>query len=171
MKQKRSSACQVYVALVFLVLITNAFHSPASHRSKCYIDVPIGRLQSVCFSNARLTSPPLPDLERQVVSLGRTGDTDEALKLYFSVSKPSIRLWNGAIDACSRARPPRLQQAFDILADGLEKKLKPNVFSFGSLVSACSRAKKPDLAIEILRSMEVSDVSHVFEKLLHFYTS
>ena len=98
-----------------------------------------------------------PDLEREVVNLGKSGQTDEALELYNSVLRPSIRLLNGAIDACSRARPPRLEQAFDLLTDAVrEKNLRPNVFTFGSLVSACSRARKADLAIKVLRSMEVS---------------
>ena len=97
------------------------------------------------------------DLEREVVILGKSGLTDEALEIYNSVPRPSIRLLNGAIDACSRARPPRLEQAFDLLTDAVrEKNLCPNVFTFGSLVSACSRARNADLAIKVLRSMEVS---------------
>jgi pentatricopeptide repeat protein len=105
--------------------------------------------------SSEITSPL--DLEREVVVLGKSGQTDEALEIYNSVPRPSIRLLNGAIDACSRARPPRLQQAFDLLTDAVrEKNLRPNVFTFGSLVSACSRARKADLAIKVLRSMEVS---------------
>jgi pentatricopeptide repeat protein len=140
------------VLTAIILLVTEAFRSSPLPR----ISSRGGAGQSRCMiGGSRVGSPP--DLERDIVSLGKSGHTDEALDMYFSVSKPSIRLLNGAIDACSRARPPRLEQAFDLLADGLEKKnLKPNVFTFGALVSACSRARKADLAIDVLRSMEVS---------------
>jgi pentatricopeptide repeat protein len=98
-----------------------------------------------------------PDIEREVSRLGKSGRTDEAISLYHSASRPKIRLLNGAIDACSRARPPRLEQAFELLTDGVENKsLQPNVFTFGSLISACARARNADLAMKVLRSMEVS---------------
>jgi len=102
-------------------------------------------------------SPTMGELEREIVRLGRRGNTDEALNLYHSISRPSLRVLNGAIDACSRARPTRLEQAFDLLKEGTNlKKLKPNVFTFGSLMSACARARKADRAIKLLRSMEKS---------------
>jgi pentatricopeptide repeat protein len=140
------------VLTAVLLLVTDAFYISPLPRISSYGCVD----RSLCMiSGSRVGSPP--DLERDIVSLGKSGHTDDALGIYFSVSKPSIRMLNGAIDACSRARPPRLEQAFDLLADGLRKKnLKPNVFTFGALVSACSRARKADLAIDVLRSMEVS---------------
>jgi pentatricopeptide repeat protein len=99
----------------------------------------------------------LNQLERQIVTLGRKGQTDQAVSLYHSTSKPTIRLLNSAIDACSRAKPVRLEQAFQLLEQGIsEKRLKPNVFTFGSLVSACARVNQADQALELLRSMEVS---------------
>jgi pentatricopeptide repeat protein len=136
---------------VLLSLMTDAFRILPS--SRIVSRSALG--QSLWMVSSRVGSPP--DLERDLVSLGKSGHTDEALEIYFSVSQPSIRLLNGAIDACSRARPPRLEQAFDLLTDGLRRKnLKPNVFTFGALISACSRARKADLAIDVLRSMEVS---------------
>ena len=139
------------VLAVLLLLVADAFRIPPA-RTMCAHRV-VG--QSLCMVSSRVGSPL--ELERDIVSLGKSGHTDEALEIYYSVSQPSIRLLNGAIDACSRARPPRLEQAFDLLTDGLRRKnLKPNVFTFGALVSACSRARKADLAIDVLRSMEVS---------------
>jgi pentatricopeptide repeat protein len=99
----------------------------------------------------------MADLDREIVSLGRRGLTDEALAVYHAVPAPTIRLLNSAIDACSRARPARLEEAFSLLKEGIDtKKLKPNVFTFGSLVSTCSRARQARRAIQVLRSMEVS---------------
>jgi pentatricopeptide repeat protein len=103
-----------------------------------------------------MVNPTPIEIEREVSHLGKSGQTDEAISLYNSVSRPSIRLLNGAIDACSRARPPRLSQAFELLTDGVENKnLKPNVFTFGSLISACARSRNANLAMKVLRSMEV----------------
>jgi pentatricopeptide repeat domain-containing protein 1 len=75
---------------------------------------------------------------------------------------------NGAIDACSRARPTRLDDAFRIFEHTLHETtttatetsktdsggLKPNVFTFGALMNACNRARDADRAIKLLRSME-----------------
>jgi len=96
------------------------------------------------------------DLDRKIVGLGRKGKTDEALGIFETIDRPNIRIVNGAIDACSRARPTRLKQAFEIFerttkSDGA---LKPNVFTFGSLMNACNRARNADKAMETLRSME-----------------
>ena len=95
------------------------------------------------------------DLDRKIVGLGRTGKTDEALKIFESIDRPSIRIMNGAIDACARARPTRLDKALEIFDKAKSSKNnKPNVFTFGSLMNACNRARNADKAIEILRSME-----------------
>lgn len=97
------------------------------------------------------------DVERKIVGLGRRGKTDRAIELFHSVDMPSLRMLNNAIDACARARPTRLNEAFQLLEDGIEKKrLKPNVFTFGALMSACSRARAGDRAVKLLRSMKVS---------------
>lgn len=90
-----------------------------------------------------------------MTQLGRSGKTDEALKLYYSIECPSTRLVNSAIDVCARARPPRLEEAFTILETGVkEKNLRVNVFTFGSLMNVCNRARNADKALELLRSFE-----------------
>jgi len=86
------------------------------------------------------------DLDRKIKSLGRSGKTDEALQIYSSIDRPTIRILNGVIDACARARPTRLNKAFEIFDNAaLQTKnkiiLKPNVFTFGSLMNACNRAR------------------------------
>jgi len=106
-------------------------------------------------------------LERSIVELGRKGLTDEALKLYYDclddekdileqpcTPKPTVRLMNGAIDACARAKPPRLQEAFDILYNA-PSTIQPNVFTFGALMSACARARRGDKAKALLKTMQV----------------
>lgn len=98
------------------------------------------------------------DLDRKIVGLGRKGKTDEALEVFESIENPNIRIINGAIDACARARPTRLKKAFEIFeqaTSGTSKHaIKPNVFTFGSLMNACNRARNVDKAIATLRSME-----------------
>eukprot|EP00980_Cylindrotheca_fusiformis_P000079 scaffold19_cov114-Cylindrotheca_fusiformis.AAC.26 len=104
-----------------------------------------------------MTSPSSKtrDIEKQIVRLGRSGKTDEALSLYFKIKCPSTRLVNCAIDACSRARPTRLKQAFTIIDRAVEEKgLRPNVFTFGALMSVCNRARDSDKALALLRSFE-----------------
>jgi pentatricopeptide repeat protein len=99
----------------------------------------------------------LSQLESEIVALGRRGATDEAIRLYESIEKPNIRILNSAIDACARARPTRLDLAFELLDQGIAQKgLHPNVFTFGSIMSACNRARRSDLAVQVLRTMEVS---------------
>lgn len=94
-------------------------------------------------------------MERDIVSWGKRGKTDAALDMYHSVEMPTIRLMNGAIDACARARPTRIDQAFQILQNGVDQKqLKPNVFTFGALMSACARARRADRALQLLASMQ-----------------
>lgn len=105
-----------------------------------------------------MTSPSSKtrDVEKQIVRLGRSGRTDEALALYYKVKYPSTRLINSAIDACSRARPTRLKQAFTILERAVEDKgFRPNEFTFGALMSVCNRARNSDRALSLLRSFEV----------------
>jgi pentatricopeptide repeat protein len=104
-----------------------------------------------------LSHRKLKEIEQNIVRLGRSGRTDDALALYYEIGKPTIRLLNGAIDVCSRARATRLDSAFEILEDGVRtKNLQPNVFTFGALMSACSRARDANKALELLRSMQVS---------------
>lgn len=140
------------LVLLWLLLVTEcgAF-STSQPRHALRNSLALDMIQTI---NARSSSA---NLEREIVSLGRTGKTDKALEVYDSLKNPSIRQLNGAIDACSRARPTRLEEAFQLLEDGIHKKnLRPNVFTFGSLVSACSRARESGRAIKVLRSMEVS---------------
>jgi len=95
------------------------------------------------------------DLDRKIVGLGRKGKTDEALAVFESIERPNIRIINGAIDACARARPTRLKKAFEIFEQATSgNSIKPNVFTFGSLMNACNRARNVDKAITTLRSME-----------------
>jgi pentatricopeptide repeat protein len=131
-------------------------HRSAPHREW----EPISKIPSMVSQsvNEGLSHRELKEIEQNIVRLGRSGRTDEALALYYEIGKPTIRLLNGAIDACSRARNTRLDQAFEILKDGVRtKNLQPNVFTFGALMSACSRARDAEKALELLRSMQVSN--------------
>lgn len=119
-------------------------------------------------------------LEREIVRLGRAGKTDAALSLYEAVwdgslpkkgdssaggknlIAPTTRLMNAAIDACARAWPPRVEDAFDILekamgggkaGDGAAR-VNPNVYTAGSLMSCCARARDADRALSLLRKMQ-----------------
>ncbi len=105
---------------------------------------------SMAVTTTRLSNA---DLDRKIVSLGRKGKTDEALRIFESIERPNIRIINGVIDACARARPARLDKALEIF-EAATQKLKPNVFTFGSLLNACNRARNVDKAMELLRSME-----------------
>jgi len=104
-----------------------------------------------CLSMASTTTRNFADLDRKIVGLGRKGNTDEALRIFESIERPNIRIINGAIDACARARPTRLNKALEIFENATPK---PNVFTFGSLLNACNRARNVDKAMELLRSME-----------------
>lgn len=119
-------------------------------------------------------------LEKAIVQLGRRGHTDQALDLYSSIDSPTVRQMNSAMDACSRARPTRLQECFRIFERGTsEHDLQPNVFTFGALVSACSRARRADRAIQVLKDMKVctcknmdvlclSTIHNTHDTLTHF---
>ena len=99
---------------------------------------------------------PLRDLEEKIVKFGRAGKTDEALSLYLGIDRPTIRLMNSAIDACSRAKPARLQQALEIFHTGVEQHgLIPNVFTFGALMNVCNRDRNANQALELLKMMKV----------------
>lgn len=89
-------------------------------------------------------------VERLIVTAGRKGRTDEALRMYRQLDRPTIREVNAAIDACARARPVRLDEAFAILS---ESPLPPNVYSFGSLMNACARTGNVERAQRLLREM------------------
>mmetsp|Transcript_45924 Transcript_45924/g.96431 ORF Transcript_45924/g.96431 Transcript_45924/m.96431 type:complete len:370 (-) Transcript_45924:98-1207(-) len=98
------------------------------------------------------------------------GETIPASLLrYLSASKlrPTTRLMNAAIDACSRSQPPARQiRAFRIFdeatspvnsADGSKKPggaLSPNVFTFGSLLACCARNGDVDASVELLHMLE-----------------
>lgn len=159
--------------LLFLCLSlanVNGFHSTTSHKNSKRIRHPsVWTVEkgtnkhhwrkSTCIDMvSRSTTVPSSktrNIEQKIVRLGRSGKTDEALKLYYSVNKPSTRLINCAIDACSRARPTRLKEAFDILERAVEEKgFRPNVFTFGALMNVCNRARNSDKAIRLMRSFE-----------------
>ena len=88
------------------------------------------------------------EIERRIVKLGRQGRTDQALAVYNYLKTPTIRQTNAAIDACARARPVRLQEAFELLEQS-----SPNVYTFGSLMNACARAGDVGRAQSLLRDM------------------
>jgi pentatricopeptide repeat domain-containing protein 1 len=91
-------------------------------------------------------------MERRIVSLGRAGKTDQALEFFASLPRPSLRQVNAAIDACARARPVRLDEAFTLLQTAALTHT-PNVYTFGSLMNACARAGNVPKARRVLRDM------------------
>ena len=119
------------------------------------------------------------DIENRIMRFGRQGRIDEALEVYYSLWSssnfydiddtssnllhstnlkihPKTRHMNAALDACARARPVRLAQAFDLWHNGLQRGLSPNVYTFGSLMHACARSNSPDVipkTLEMLSSM------------------
>jgi pentatricopeptide repeat protein len=152
-------------------------HSPLSSSSKGEITTRIylsstslrqsentQQAQTSSSSSESLNSKQLKQLERQIVQLGRQGYTDQALAVYHKIPRESrtVRLMNGAIDACARARPTRLQQAFELFEQETTEPsseecgaIVPNVFTFGALMSACARARRGDRARELLKTMQV----------------
>ena len=89
-------------------------------------------------------------IERRIVQAGRKGRTDEALHIYRGIERPCVRQVNAAIDACARARPVRLSQAFTLLETS---PVPPNVYTYGSLMNACARAGDAERAVSLLRNM------------------
>lgn len=147
-KWHASRQCLAYVMLI--VTGGNAFTSIRP------TNLDVGLTTTLLRSSSTEIVSPM-ELEREIVRLGRKGNIEDALGIYQEIQQPSIRLLNSAIDACARARPTRLEHAFELLNEGLaEKNLRPNVFTFGSLMSACSRSRNPECALRLLRSMEVS---------------
>jgi len=103
------------------------------------------------------------------VRLGRQGQTDAALQLFDALEHPTVRQVNAILDACGRARPPRLQIALDIFerhcggkpssSNNIQKEkqnqrhhncVQPNVYTFGSLLSVCARAGDVSRALHFL---------------------
>ena len=112
-------------------------------------------VQSFDVPSSRIND--LRELEKKIVDLGRAGKTDEALSLYQGVDEPTVRLMNSAIDACSRAKQTRLEQAFEIFEEGVQEyDLTPNVFTFGALMNACNRDRNSSRALDLLETMQVS---------------
>ena len=103
------------------------------------------------------SSPNMREIEQEIVKLGRSGKTDEALLKYSQLESPTIRLLNTAIDACSRGKPTRLKEAFEMFQAGVERYgLIPNVFTFGVLMNACNRDRNANKALALLTTMKVS---------------
>lgn len=90
-------------------------------------------------------------IDKQIVKLGRQGLTNAALELYQSLDRPTIRQSNAAMDACARARPVRIEEAFQILT---HLTTPSNVYTFGALMSACARAGDVDRALRLLSKMK-----------------
>ena len=89
-------------------------------------------------------------IERLIVQAGRKGRTDEALQIFQQLDRPYVRQVNAAIDACARARPVRLDKAFELLQTS---PVPPNVYTFGSLMNACARAGNVERAVAVLNGM------------------
>jgi pentatricopeptide repeat protein len=133
------------------------------HRHSVPVTVDIGMGQHPSCLKASSSSvtagsrqPNFRELEQEIVRLGRSGRTDDALTVYYAIERPTVRLMNGAIDSCARAHSTQLEKAFGILEDGVHRlKLEPNVFTFGALMSACARARRADRALALLVIMKV----------------
>lgn len=154
-----------FLLLCMLINQTIAFQSRPLEKKRIYTPALEWNQKSSRISAKMATRPVEPsssrtnyrDLDQKIVRLGRSGKTDDALALYNSVERPTVRLMNSAIDACARARPTRLKQAFNIFETGInDMNLRPNVFSFGALMNACNRDRNSYEALSLLRSMEVS---------------
>lgn len=96
-------------------------------------------------------------LEREIRDAVRAGRTDRALSLWrgardsSSSSAVDVRCLNAALDACARARPPRVEMADALLAEVVASgRPRPNVFTFGALMSARARARDADGAASLL---------------------
>jgi hypothetical protein len=158
-----------YLLLLCLTFArVNGFQSPSSHNGNSnkrirrntakWNSISTSSLSSLNMVSRSMTSPSSKtrDIEKQIIRLGRSGKTNEALSLYYNVKLPSTRLINSAIDACSRARPTRLEEACTILERAVEEKgIRPNVYTFGLLMNACNRARNSGKALALLRSFEV----------------
>jgi len=144
----------IYDASILLLERSLIFSSSPSSISSISLAVTTQNSCTSSMSSQRQLSNA--DLDRKIKSLGRSGNTDEALKIYANIDRPTIRIVNGVIDACARARPTRLDTAFEIFDSAIKTKatLKPNVFTFGSLMNACNRARDAQKAMKVLRSME-----------------
>jgi len=98
-------------------------------------------------------------IEQQILRLGKAGETDKALDLYWSLwennreIKPRTRHMNMAIDACARAQPvARMDDALHLFEFSVEGgRLQPNQFTLGSLLFVCARAGDCIKAKQILQ--------------------
>mmetsp|Transcript_29661 Transcript_29661/g.45359 ORF Transcript_29661/g.45359 Transcript_29661/m.45359 type:complete len:697 (+) Transcript_29661:88-2178(+) len=98
-------------------------------------------------------------LSDRLLSLARSGRTDEAIAVYYEAwesdaTRPSTRMMNNAIGACARPYNPRDKEAFEIFHHGIEKGLKPNVYTFGSLMSAFAKKGNVKQCTSLLQEME-----------------
>ena len=160
----------MWISIILLICLTTkneAFQQFVSNKK----EVPFYSTMNGSNEKTSIKKYPMncKSMEREIVSLGRKGKTDEALFLYYELYDTSVqheikkkeihsttRLMNAAIDACARAHPPRMEEAFDIFdyAVNVDKRLSPNVFTFGALMSACARARDADRAVQLLEEME-----------------
>lgn len=153
-----------FVAFLFLLQIIEALNVHrinnvvSTSDTALKLSTPLSRLTplTTVIPSTQRNLPNLNELEKEIVALGRRGSTDDALRLYESIEAPNIRILNSVIDACARARPTRLESAFELLDQGIQQKgLVPNVFTFGAIMSACNRARRADRAVQLLRTMQV----------------
>lgn len=157
----QQSLLHVLYTISFILLQAEAFQVASwpriarpPKRKQAFVSSSLSMVLKESFPPSNTLSPT--QIEKKIAKLGRSGRTDEALALYYSQEVPTLRQMNSAIDACSRARPTRLEECSSILKNGIESySLKPNVFTFGALMSACSRARRADRAIQVLRDMVV----------------
>ena len=157
---KRSPLVALFFLLQIEALNVHRIHNVISTSDTALrLTTPSSRLKplSTVIPSGQRNLRNLNEFDKEIVALGRRGATDDALRIYESIETPNIRILNSVIDACARARPTRLELAFELLDQGIEQKgLTPNVFTFGAIMSACNRARRADRAVQLLRTMQVS---------------
>lgn len=107
------------------------------------------------------------DISKQIVALSRLGKTRQAIELFYTAfedysfrkgSQINTRMMNDAIGACARPFKPLHKEAFDIFHFGLEKGLRPNVYTFGSLMSVCAKRGDVDQCKSLIKQMRESGI-------------
>jgi pentatricopeptide repeat protein len=109
------------------------------------------------------------DISKQILALARSGKTRQAVELFYTAFDDSTfrkghqkqintRMMNNAIGACARPFKPLYKEAFDIFHFGLEKGLRPNVYTFGSLMSVCAKRGDVTQCKSLMNQMRESGI-------------
>lgn len=114
---------------------------------------------TVKSSRSKPTKQASDDISYRIMSLSRSGRIQEAINLYYDAwdptnKRPNARTMNNAIGACARPSKPLYNEAFGIFQHGIDKGLKPNVYTFGSLMSVCSKKGDINRCRQLLKQME-----------------